>query len=134
MDNIKKPFNEYILGWWARVEDSNGKYSMEEAISIKFNCEVDTIISYDKNSFTVYTPKGNYSILEGYLTGCTKDDWISGHEEKCVHIRTLYLAANVICGNWCDNGLDWRFYLMGDKLLESREDYWILYQRVKGFK
>ena len=150
MKNEKKDICEYISGWWAPVADSDGQYSCDEPWwLINFNCNVDTIISYEKlpyntnnkYTFTVYTPyKGYYSIQEGYLIGGTKDDWHDCHKD-CVFIWTSYIDTNVQCGDLYEDpaGEGWlslhsHLTIVGDKLLVQRKDRWAIYQKVKGFK
>ena len=146
--NIKIDISEYISGWWVRVADSSSQYSCHESMLMNFNCSVDTIISYEKllcntnqYTFTVYTPyKGDYYIQEGYIIGGTKDDWKSGFKDR-VLLKTSYIDANGQFGDLYEDpagegwfGLHSHLSIVGDKLLVEREDNWVIYQKVKGFK
>ena len=116
--NKTKPYYQKILGWWARVEDSSGVNSYNN---------VDTIISHDEYGITVYAPHSRgYPMQNGYLVGCTDDDWNICHQEHC-YIDRWGMAYN----DGCRYG---KYTLIDDKLYWESGDFWVIFQKVKGFK
>jgi hypothetical protein len=103
-----------ISGWWACV-GYNGDI---------FYDDVEEIMEIDGDALTFYESNG-YPIKDGYLIGCTINDWESYGTQfvnfKNNRIYCLYYDGCIIS-------------VKGDKLYIDDEGDIEVYQKVKGFK
>ena len=123
-DSGKVEFNGTdISGLWVCVE----KYGKS------YYDNVEEIEEYDGNVYTFYEAKGEddkvdsgFPIKEGYLIGCTMDDFECG--EKAIY--SIEGNDLFVGGYWWGT-----ISLKGDKLsITSYDDDVFVYQKIKGFK
>ena len=104
-----------ISGWWACVEWNNHTYYDD----------VDEIMEIDGDVLTFYESDG-YPIKDGYLIGCTINDW-DNYTSFIVKFKNnrIYGAGDYD---------DYIISVKGDKLYFEDEGDIEVYQKVKGFK
>ena len=104
-----------VSGWWACVEDDGDTC---------YN-DVDYVLEIDGSSLTEYFSDG-FPIENGYLLGCTMEDWEIGGKCLC----SIRDDGDLFIGGFYSGTIS----VKGDKLYWDEDGYLMVFQKVKGFK
>lgn len=112
-----------ISGWWAFVEYKD--YTYYDDVDEIMEIDGDVLTFYESNVDWGSTGHYGYPIKDGYLIGCTINDW------KPYLIELVTFMNNRI---YCFPYDGCTIFVQGDKLYIDYEGAIAVYQKVKGFK